>query len=119
MDGELISVTKTVATSYLEKDVTHNFVDTLPIVKTGIVNGKNVEMREITVEYNYEKCLTQVFEVPGYDEECAWYHRAFITSLGVRDNLGERYEIFRGLHHSYIVKPSDSVITYWTIIRSD
>ena len=63
LDGELISVTKTVATSYLEKDVTHNFVDTLPIVKTGIVNGKNVEMREITVEYNYEKCLTQVFAV--------------------------------------------------------
>ena len=33
--------------------------------------------------------------------------------------MGDRFEIFRGLNHSYTVKPGDSVTSYWTIIRSD
>tara|TARA_Y100000590_G_scaffold185628_1_gene211557 strand:- start:15919 stop:16440 length:522 start_codon:yes stop_codon:yes gene_type:complete len=118
-NGELISVVKTVATRYLDEPITDEFLDTVPVMKKGIVGSKNVEMHQVAVEYNFEKCLTQVFEVPGYSEQCAWYHRAFSTMLAVTDETGESYEIFRGLNNSYIVTPLDTVTSYWTIIRSD
>tara|TARA_Y100000590_G_scaffold463808_1_gene631527 strand:+ start:2446 stop:2967 length:522 start_codon:yes stop_codon:yes gene_type:complete len=118
-DGELISVVKTVATRFLEKNITDQFLDTLPILKKGTVSGKNVEMHQVTVDYNYDKCLSDVYSVPGYSEQCNWYHRAYVTSLAVSDNMGERQELFRGLNHSYMVKPSDLVTSHWTIIRSD
>ena len=51
--------------------------------------------------------------------QCNWYHRAYVTSLGINNDKGERFEIFRGLNHSYTVKPSDSVTSFWTIIRSN
>ena len=117
-NGELISVVKTDATRYLPNPVTDQFLDTLPILKQGSIEGKNVEMRQVTVNYNYEKCLTEVYQVPGYADQCNWYHRAYVTSLGInRDD--ERFEIFRGLNHSYTVKPSDSVTSFWTIITQD
>ena len=118
-EGELLSVIKTSATRYLDKPITDEFIDTLPVMKKGILNGKNLEMTQVTLDYNYEKCLTEVFEVPGYTDQCNWYHRATVTILGVTDGIGEKYELFRGLNHSYTVKPSDSVTSYWTIIRSD
>ena len=118
-NGELISVVKTDATRYLDKPVTDEYLDTLSVIKRGNLNGKNIEMLQIAVEYNYEKCLTEVYQVPGYSDQCNWYHRATVTSLGVNDEKGESYELFRGLNHSYTVKPSDSVTSFWTIIRSD
>ena len=117
-DGELISVVKTVATRYLDKPVTDEFIDTLPVMKKGTLNGKNLEMTQVTIDYDYSKCLTEVYEVPGYTEQCNWYHRATVTILGVNAEE-ESHELFRGLNHSYTVKPSDSVTSFWTIIRTD
>ncbi len=118
-NGELISVVKTDASKYLPNPVTDQFIDTLPIMKEGIFNAKNIEMRQVEVNYNYEKCITEMYQVPGYADQCNWYHRAYVTSLGINNDKGERFEIFRGLNHSYTVKPSDSVTSFWTIIRSD
>ena len=118
-NGDLISVVKTDASKYLPNPVTDQFIDTLPIIKEGIFNAKNIEMRQVEVNYNYEKCITEIYQVPGYSDQCNWYHRAYVTSLGINNDKGERFEIFRGLNHSYTVKPSDSVTSFWTIIRSD
>ena len=118
-NGELISVVKTDASKYLPNPVTDQFIDTLPIMKEGIFNAKNIEMRQVEVNYNYEKCITEIYQVPGYSDQCNWYHRAYVTSLGINNEKGERFEIFRGLNHSYTVKPSDSVTSFWTIIRSN
>ena len=118
-NGDLISVVKTDASKYLPNPITDQFIDTLPIMKEGIFNTKNIEMRQVEVNYNYEKCITEMYQVPGYSDQCNWYHRAYVTSLGINNEKGERFEIFRGLNHSYTVKPSDSVTSFWTIIRSD
>ena len=118
-NGELISVVKTEASRYLPNPITDQFIDTLPIMKEGIFNTKNIEMRQVEVNYNYEKCITEMYQVPGYADQCNWYHRAYVTSLGINNDKDERFEIFRGLNHSYTVKPSESVTSFWTIIRSD
>ena len=117
-DGELVSVIKTTATRYLDKSITDEFIDTLPVMKKGTLNGKNLEMTQVALDYDYTKCLTELYEVPGYTEQCNWYHRATATSLGVNSE-GQTYELFRGLNHSYSIKPLDTVTSYWTIIRSD
>ena len=117
-DGELVSVIKTTATRYLDKSITDEFIDTLPVMKKGTLYGKNLEMRQVAIDYDYAKCLTELYDVPGYTEQCNWYHRATVTILGVNSE-GQTYELFRGLNHSYSVKPLDTVTSYWTIIRSD
>tara|TARA_Y100000590_G_scaffold8289_1_gene10373 strand:+ start:190 stop:711 length:522 start_codon:yes stop_codon:yes gene_type:complete len=117
-DGQLISVIKTTATRYLDKSITDEFIDTLPVMKKGTLNGNNLEMTQVVLDYDYAKCLTELYEVPGYTEQCNWYHRATVTILGVNAE-GQKYELFRGLNHSYSVKPLDTVTSYWTIIRSD
>ena len=117
-DGELVSVIKTTATRYLDKSITDEFIDTLPVMKKGTLNGKNLEMTQVALDYDYTKCLTELYEVPGYTEQCNWYHRATVTILGVNSE-GQTYELFRGLNHSYSVKPLDTVTSYWAIIRSD
>ena len=117
-DGELVSVIKTTATRYLDKSITDEFIDTLPVMKKGTLNGKNLEMTQVALDYDYTKCLTELYEVPGYTEQCNWYHRATVTILGVNSE-GQTYELFRGLNHSYSVKPLDTVTSFWTIIRSD
>ena len=117
-NGELLSVIKTSATRYLDKSITDEYIDTLPVMKKGTLNGKNLEMTQVALDYDYTKCLTELYEVPGYTEQCNWYHRATVTILGVNSE-GQTYELFRGLNHSYAVKPLDTVTSYWTIIRSD
>ena len=117
-DGQLVSVIKTTATRYLDEPVTDEFIDTLPVMKKGTLNGKNLEMIQVAIDYDYAKCLTELYDVPGYTEQCDWYHRATATILGVNAD-GETYHIFRGLNHSYSVKPLDTVTSFWTIIRSD
>ena len=117
-DGQLLSVIKTTATRYLDKSVTDEFIDTLPVMKKGTLNGTDLEMTQVALDYDYAKCLTELYEVPGYTEQCNWYHRATVTILGVNAE-GQKYELFRGLNHSYSVKPLDTVTSYWTIIRSD
>ena len=38
-DGELVSVIKTTATRYLDKSITDDFIDTLPVMKKGTLKG--------------------------------------------------------------------------------
>tara|TARA_Y100000590_G_scaffold246519_1_gene276936 strand:+ start:981 stop:1502 length:522 start_codon:yes stop_codon:yes gene_type:complete len=118
-DGELISVVKTVATRYFDEPITSQFLDMLPVLKKGSMGDKNVEMLQSIVNSNYEKCYPESYTVLGYEQQCLSHHRATATSLSITDNQGENYEIFRGLNHSYVIKPDDVVSTYWTIIRSD
>ena len=118
-NGELVSVVKTEASKFLPHPITDQFLDTLPIVKEGIISERNIQMRQISVDYDYQNCISEMYDVPGYTEQCNWYHRAYVTSLGITNDVGERFEIFRGLNHSYTVKPGDSVTSFWTIITSD
>ena len=118
-NGELVSVVKTEASKFLPHPITDQFLDTLPIVKEGIISERNIQMRQISVDYDYQNCISEMYDVPGYTEQCNWYHRATATILGVTDPQGVTYEIFRGLNHSYSVKPLDTVTSFWTIIRSD
>ena len=60
-NGELISVVKTEASRYLPNPITDKFLDTLPILKQGMFNEKSIEMRQVSVDYNYEKCITEVY----------------------------------------------------------
>ena len=90
-NGDLISVVKTDASKYLPNPITDQFIDTLPIIKEGIFNAKNIEMRQVEVNYNYEKCITEMYQVPGYADQCNWYHRAYVTSLGINNDKGERF----------------------------
>ena len=118
-NGELVSVVKTEASKFLPYPITDQFLDTLPIVKEGIISERNIQMRQISVDYDYQNCISEMYDVPGYTEQCNWYHRAYVTSLGITNDVGERFEIFRGLNHSYTVKPGDSVTSFWTIITND
>jgi hypothetical protein len=118
-NGDLVSVVKTEASKFLPHPITDQFLDTLPIVKEGIISERNIQMRQISVDYDYQNCISEMYDVPGYTEQCNWYHRAYVTSLGITNDVGERFEIFRGLNHSYTVKPGDSVTSFWTIITND
>ena len=118
-NGELVSVVKTEASKFLPHPITDQFLDTLPIVKEGIISERNIQMRQISVDYDYQNCISEMYDVPGYTEQCNWYHRAYVTSLGITNDVGERFEIFRGLNHSYTVKPGDSVTSFWTIITNN
>ena len=117
-NGDLISVVTTNASKYLPDPKTDQVLDVHPILKKGILNEKKIEMRQLSVEYNYQECITKTFAVPGYTDQCNWYHRGHVTSLSASID-GEPTEIFRGLNHSYIIKPGDSVTSFWTVIRSD
>ena len=119
-DGELISVIRVDATRYFNNPVVDRFLNSNPdfVIKQGTVNGEKVSLHEVEIDYFNPECLEKVFDVQGYNDECNWYHRATATILGITDGIGEKYELFRGLNHSYSVKPLDSVTSYWTIIRS-
>ena len=79
-DGELVSVIKTTATRYLDKSITDEFIDTLPVMKKGTLNGKNLEMRQVAIDYDYAKCLTELYDVPGYTEPVSYTHLTLPTT---------------------------------------
>ena len=121
-DGNLISVVKIDATRYLDDPIVDIFLNSDPkyFVKTGNVNQQNVSLYRTVAEYNNPECLERLFEVSGYDSKCEWYHRAFVTMLGVNDGeTGEKFSIFRGLNHGFVVKPLYTVNTIWDIITLD
>ena len=117
-DGELISVARVDATRYLDDPIVDKFLKSNPdfLIKQGTVNGERVSLHEIEANYLYPECLEEVFDVIGYKNECAWYHRAYVTMLGVNDEKGESHTIFRGLNHVFTVKSLDNVKTIWHII---
>ena len=118
-NGELVSVVKTDASKYFPAPITDEFFDMLPVLEEKIIDKEGIEVKQVSVDYDYQKCITETYQIPGYSEQCNWYHRAHVTSLGVTSKIGEPFEIFRGLNHSYIIKPENSVTSFWTIIRSD
>ena len=117
-DGGLVSVVRVDATRYLDDPIIDEFLKSNPnyLIKQGTINGKEVKLHEIEAEYSYPKCLEKVFDVLGYNDECQWYHRAYVTMLGINDEEGESHTIFRGLNHVFTVKSMDIVTTTWHII---
>ena len=117
-DGNLVGVVRVDATRYLDDPIIDEFLKSNPdyVIKQGTINGKEVRLHEIKAEYSYPKCLEKVFEVVGYNDECHWYHRAYVTMLGINDEEGESHIIFRGLNHVFTVKSMDNVTTMWHII---
>ena len=121
-DGELISVIRVDASRYLEHPIIDEFLNADPknLVKEGMINDQKVKMYNIIAEYEYPECLSELYAVPGYDESCNWYHRAFVSMLGVSDeDEGLNYTIFRGLNHAFTIRQLDQVTTFWTIFSND
>ena len=117
-DGELISVVRVDATRYLDDPIVDRFLESNPnfLIKQGTFNGERVTLHEVEVDYNNPECLAEIIQVPGYTNQCEYYHRAFVTMLGINDEKGESHTIFRGLNHVYTVKSLDDVTTIWHII---
>ena len=117
-DGGLISVVRVDATRYLNDPVVDRFLKSNPdyLVKQGTINGERVSLHKVEVDSNNPECLTNLYQIPGYSDPCEYYHRAFVTMLGINDEEGESHTIFRGLNHVYTVKSLDDVTTIWHII---
>jgi len=117
-NGELVSVIRFDAARYLNDPIIDVFLKSDPeyLIKQGTINDQKVTLHEVEVEYNNPECLTETFQVPGYSDPCEYYHRAFVTILGINDDKGESHTIFRGLNHAYTVKSLDDVTTIWHII---
>ena len=90
------------------------------VMKTGLLNNEKLTLYRTIALYDNPQCLEKQFDVPGYNNECDWYHRAFVTMLGVnKDDTGEKFTIFRGLNHGFVVKALYDVTTIWDIITKD
>ena len=121
-EGELMSVVRVEASRYLDDPIVDEFLnsDGNMLVKTGTLNNEKLSLYRTIAEYDNPQCLEKQFDVPGYNNECDWYHRAFVTMLGVtEDDTGEQFTIFRGLNHGFVVKPLYDIITIWDIITKN
>jgi len=120
-DGELISLVKTDASRYLDKPILDEFLNSKSeyLVKQGKLNEQDVNLYSFKVEYTNEKCSTKVIEVPGFNDVCNWYHRAFSTILGVTDTDGVEHIVFRGLNHVETVKSEWDVTIFWNVFTRD
>ena len=107
---------------YLDDPIVDQFLNSDPnmLIKTGTMNNERLSLYRTIAEYDNPQCLEKMFNVPGYNNECDWYHRAFVTMLGVnKDDTGEQFTIFRGLNHGFVVKPLYDVTTIWDIITKN
>ena len=68
-NGELVSVVKTEASKFLPYPITDQFLDTLLIVKEGIISERNIQMRQIPVDYDYQNCISEMYDVTGYTQQ--------------------------------------------------
>ncbi len=121
-EGELVSVVRVEASRYLDDPIVDQFLNSDPnmLIKTGTMNNERLSLYRTIAEYDNPQCLEKMFNVPGYNNECDWYHRAFVTMLGVnKDDTGEQFTIFRGLNHGFVVKPLYDVTTIWDIITKN
>ncbi len=116
-DGELMSVVRVEASRYLDDPIVDEFLNSEPkfLIKKGTVNNEKVSLYKVEVDYYNPECLPELFKVPGYMNECDWYHRAFVTMLGLNDPDGEKHTAFRGLNHVYTIKTFYEVKTIWHI----
>ena len=120
-NGELLSVARTDAARYLDDPIVDRFLnsETEYLVKEGNIGKNKVKMYQIEVEFIVPDCLEKTHQVPGYSDECDWYHRAFVTMLGINDENGEHWNIFRGLNHMFSVSTTDQVTSFWTILAKE
>ena len=120
-NGELIGLTKSDASRYLDNPILDEFLNSKPeyLVKQGKINEQNVNWYNIKVEYSNPKCTEKVFDVPGFNDKCNWYHRAAKTMLGLTDNEGVEHIIFSGLNHAQILKSDYHVKIFWNVITQD
>ena len=121
-EGELMSVVRVEASRYLDDPIVDEFLNSDPgmVMKTGLLNNEKLTLYRTIALYDNPQCLEKQFDVPGYNNECDWYHRAFVTMLGVtEDDTGEQFTIFRGLNHGFVVKPLYDIITIWDIITKN
>ena len=121
-NGELISLTKSDATSYLPNPILDEFLNSNPeyLVKQGENNDQKFSLYNIKVQYDNPKCAVEMFVGnPGFNDECDLYHRTFSTILGVTDNEGIKHILFRGLNHAEIIKSEYNVTMFWNVITRD
>jgi len=118
-EGRVISVVETIATRYLSDPITDQYLETLEVIKRGNINGKDVKMMQVAINLTFEDCKSKMEQTSGYISACNSYNRPFVSSLVVNNGQGEKFEIFRGLNHGYVLKPTDTITTYWTIITTD
>ena len=118
-EGKVISVVETIATRYLSDPITDQYLETLEVIKRGTINGKDVKMMQVEINLTPGECNSEMKQTSGYISPCNYYNRPFVSSLVVNNGQGETLEIFRGLNHGYVLKPTDAVTTYWTVITTD
>ncbi len=76
-------------------------------------------MMQVEINLTPGECNSEMKQTSGYISPCNSYNRPFVSSLVVNNGQGETFEIFRGLNHGYVLKPTDAVTTYWTVITTD
>ena len=120
-NGDLVSVVRVDATRYLNHPIVEEFLKSDPkyLVKQGIIDNQRINLYKVEVDYYNPECLEKIFNVPGYNDPCNWYHRAYVTMLGINDPNGESYFGFRGLNHVYTIKSLDTVTTIWNILSKN
>ena len=120
-NGELIGLTKSDASRYLDNPILDEFLNSNPeyLVKQGKLNDQNVSLYNFKVQYYNQKCSEKIFNVPGFNDACNWYHRAFTTLLGIRDSEGVEQIVFRGLNHAEIIRSEYDVTIIWNVITKD
>ena len=120
-NGELISLSKTVASRYLDKPILDTFLNSKPeyLIKEGKLNDQVIRLYNISVGYYNPQCVERFFDVPGFYDLCNWHHRVFSTILGITDEQGVEHTVFRGLNHNEIVRSGYTVTTVWNIFTRD
>ena len=105
----------------MDNSILDNFLNSKPeyLIKQGKLNDKNVNLYNVKVEYSKQKCTEVVFDVPGFNDKCNWYHRVFSTILGVTDNEGIEHTVLRGLNHAEIIRSEYEVTIFWNIFTQD
>ena len=120
-NGELISLSKVVASRYLDDSILDTFLNSKPeyLVKEGKLDDQVIRLYNIKVGYHNPECVERFFDVPGFYDLCNWHHRVFSTILGVTDEQGIEHTVFRGLNHNEIVRSGYTVTTVRNIFTRD
>ena len=120
-NGELISLSKVVASRYLDDSILDTFLNSKPeyLIKEGNLDEQIIRLYNITVGYDNPQCVERFFETPGFNDLCNWHHRAFSTILAVTDREGVDHTVFRGLNHNEIIRSGYTVTTVWNVFTRD
>ena len=103
-NGELISLSKVVASRYLDDSILDTFLNSKPeyLVKEGKLDDQVIRLYNIKVGYHNPECVER-----------------FSTILGVTDEQGIEHTVFRGLNHNEIVRSGYTVTTVWNVFTRD